>query len=296
MPERRRRRWPGRRSAALALLPGAAILLCAFCGCVLWTAGLSVTPTRLMPRYEFIGLRNYATLLDDPRAWQAWRNLLLLGALFVGASLAAGVLLAVALDRLARGAQTALSLVFLAPLSLSWLVTGLLWQWVLNPELGLERALRLLGWHGARFDALVRQETALYVVAGAATWHAAGLVMALFLAGLRGIDPEIRRALASDGIPVHRAYLHVLLPMLRPQLFTAVVLLAFIVARMFDLVVAMTGGGPGFATDLPALYIYDHMFPRSRAGVAAAGAVMLMLTMLAVLAPYLAFELRRAPP
>ena len=193
-----------------------------------------------------------------------------------------------------RGPRPVLRMVFLYPLSVSWLVTGLVWQWVLNPGLGLERAVQALGWSGFRFDALVREQTAIYTVVGAGAWHMCGLVMALFLAGLRGIDPDIWQATRIEGIPAWRAYWHVILPMLRPYALTVVLLLSFAVARMFDLVVAMTGGGPGFATDMPALLIYDHDVPpqpgrrrRSR------GASCSMLTMLAVLAPYVAIELRR---
>lgn len=184
-------------------------------------------------------------------------------------------------------------MVFLYPLSISWLVTGLVWQWVLNPGLGLERAVRALGWHDFVFDALVRPTAAIYAVAGAAVWHAAGLVMVVFLAGLRGVDPDLWRAARVEGVSTARTYRHVVLPMLRPHAFTATLLLLFATLRMFDLVVAMTGGGPGFATDMPALYIYDYTFARGRLGAGAASAVMLMLTATVVLAPYLALNLRR---
>jgi glucose/mannose transport system permease protein len=219
--------------------------------------------------------------------------LLLFGLLFIAATLLTGLLLAISVDALGARARPVARMVFLYPLSVSWLVTGLVWQWILNPGLGLERQITALGWTGFRMDALVREQTALYAVVGAGAWHFAGLVMALFLAGLGGIDPDIRKALRVEGIPMGPAYLHVILPMLRPYAGTALLLLAFASARTFDLVVAMTGGGPGFATDLPTLLIYDAMFPRSQAGVAAAAAVALMSTSVLVLAPYLALELRR---
>ena len=216
------------------------------------------------------------------------------GSVFIGVTTAAGLLLAIAVDRLGSRSRPVLRLVFLYPLSVSWLVTGLVWQWVLNPGLGIEHAVQIMGWSGFRFDVLVREPTAIYALAGAGAWHLCGLVMALFLAGLRGVDPQIWQATRVEGIPAWRAYVHVVLPMLRPYLLTVVLLLSFAVARTFDLVVAMTGGGPGFATDMPALLIYDTMFPRSQAGTAAAGAVVLMLTMVAVLAPYVTLELRRS--
>ena len=277
----------------LALLPGGLILGVGFYGFILWTAVISFTATRLLPRYAFVGFRNYARLLEDQRFWQSFGNLFVFGALFIGAATLAGLLLAIAIDRLGRRTRPLLRMVFLYPLSVSWLVTGLIWQWILNPGLGLERAIQALGWSGFRFDALVREPTAIYTVVGAGAWHICGLVMALFLAGLRGVDPQIWQATRVEGIPLWRAYLHVVLPMLRSYALTAVLLLSFVVARTFDLVVAMTGGGPGFATDMPALLIYDDMFPRSQAGVAAACAIVLMLTMIVVLAPYVTIELRR---
>ena len=290
-----RRRWRQRSTAMVALLPAALILGVCFYGFIVWTAVISFTASRLLPRYDFAGLGNYASLLEDPRFRQAFGNLFVFGGLFVVSALLLGLLLAIGLDRLGARAASAFRLIYLYPLSVSWLVTGMVWQWILNPGFGLERAVQDLGFPGFKFDALVRQGTAIYTLAGAAVWHASGLVMALFLTGLRGIDPEIWRAMRAEGVPAWRAYLHVILPMLRPYFMVAVLLLSFGVVRMFDLVVAMTGGGPGFATDMPALYIYDYIFARSRLGVGAAGAMALMLTMAAVLAPYLAIELRRRP-
>ena len=286
-------RWPQRLVAALALVPACLILGVAFYGFIAWTVAISVTGSRLLPRYEFTGFGNYAALIDDARFGRSFANLAVFGVLHVGIALVVGVLLAIGLDRLRRGPADTLQLVYLLPLSTSWLVTGLVWQWVLNPGMGVERAVQALGWTGFRFDVLVRQDTAIYALVAAGVWHVAGLVMALFLAGLRGVDPDIWRAARAEGIPTWRTYLHVVLPMLRTTALTAVLLLSFGVVRMFDLVVAMTGGGPGFATDMPALFIYDMTFSRSRLGIGAASAVMLMLTMLAVLAPYLALELRR---
>lgn len=240
-----------------------------------------------------MGPRNYVALAQDPRFWDSFGHLFLFGLLFIGGTLVIGVLLAIGIDALAAPGRSVARMVFLYPLSVSWLVTGLVWQWILNPSLGLEREIAGLGWTGLRIDALVRERWAIYTVAGAGTWHFAGFIMALFLAGLRGIDPEIRNALRVEGVRSAPAYLHVILPMLRPYFATALLLLGFAAARTFDLVVAMTGGGPGFATDLPTLLIYDAMFPRSQAGVAAAGAVALMSTSVLVLAPYLALQFRR---
>ena len=287
------RRWPQRLVAAVALVPACMIMGVAFYGFIAWTIAISLTGSRLLPRYVFTGFGNYAALIDDARFARSFANLAAFGVLHVGIALLLGILLAIGLDRLRRGPADGLHLIYLLPLSTSWLVTGLVWQWLLNPGLGLERAIQGLGWAGFRFDFLVRQDTAIYALVAAGVWHVAGLVMALFLAGLRGVDPDIWRAARAEGIPTWRTYVHIVLPMLRATTVTAVLLLSFGVVRMFDLVVALTGGGPGFATDMPALFIYDITFSRSRLGLGAASAVMLMLTTMAVLTPYLALELRR---
>jgi glucose/mannose transport system permease protein len=280
----------------MALLPAAAVLGVCFIGFIAWTVTVSFTASRRLPHFDFIGFGNYAELLGDARFRQAFGHLFLFGGLYVSLALLFGMVLALVIDRMGARDAAVFRLIFLFPLSMSWLVTGLVWQWILNPGLGLERAVRTLGLSGFRFDALVRPETALFTLVGAGCWHSAGMVMALFLTGLRGIEPELWKAARVEGIPILRVYWHVILPQLRPYGVTAVLLLAFGVARMFDLVVAMTGGGPGFATDMPTLYIQDYMFARGRLGFGAAAAVVLMATMIAALAPYLAIELRRRRP
>lgn len=290
----RRRGWPDAVQARLALVPAALILALCFYGCIIWTCVISFTSTRMLPRYDFVGFRRHHELWADPRFASSFGNLVVFGILFIAATLLVGLALAIAVERTARG-RAVLTTIYLYPLAISWLLTGLVWQWLLNPGLGLEASVRALGWSGFRLDFLVREPTALYAVVGAGAWHFAGFTMALFLAGLRGIDPEIRNALRTEAVPAAAAYLHVILPMLRPYLLAAVLLLAFAVVHTFDLVVAMTGGGPGFATDLPTLFIYDAMFLHGQAGVAAAGAVALMASALLVMLPYLAFASRRAP-
>jgi glucose/mannose transport system permease protein len=279
--------------AIVALAPCATILCICFYGFIVWTATISFTESRLLPRYTFLGFSNYASLIQDSRFRDAFVHLFVFGGLFVGASLLLGLLLAIGIDRLGTRAAAGLRMIYLFPLSVSWLVTGLVWQWILNPGLGLERAIRSMGYPGFTLPWLVRADTAIYVVAGAAVWHISGLVMALFLTGLREVDPDIWRAARVEGIPLARVYLHVILPLLRPYGISAITLLSFSVVRMFDLVVAMTGGGPGFATDLPTLYIYDSMFARGRLGQGAAASICLLLTVLVVLAPYLVIALRR---
>ena len=268
------------------------IALIAFIGCLLWTVYISFTGSRLLPDYEWVAFAQYERLFATLR-WQiAYSNMFIFGVLFIGICLVLGFVLAVAIDQHIR-AEGLFRTIFLYPLSMSFVVTGLAWQWFLNPTLGLQAVVRDLGFENFVFDWLVRGDRAIYTLVIAAVWQASGLVMAIMLAGLRGIDKEIWRATRIDGVHPARVYWHVVLPMLRPMVMTAVVLLAIGVVKSYDLVVAMTGGGPGNASDLPARFVIDHTFQRANLGLAAAGAVAMLVAMAAAVVPYLYSEMRR---
>ena len=184
--------------------------------------------------------------------------------------------------------------VFLYPYAMSFVATGLVWQWVLNPEGGLQHAVRQLGWPGFSFDWIVDPDRVIYTVVIAAVWQASGLVMALMLAGLRGIDDDIWKASRIDGIPRWRVYISIVLPMLGPTVATVFVLLFTSVVKVFDAVVSMTQGGPGTASDVPAKFIMDHLFGRANIALASAGSVVLLLTVLIIVAPLLYARRRSA--
>ena len=196
-----------------------------------------------------------------------------------------GFLLAAFIDQNVSG-EGFLRTVFLYPYAMSFIATGLVWQWMLAPGAGIEGAVRALGFTDFRFDWIVDQDMAIYTIVIAAVWQASGLVMALMLAGLRGVDPEIYKAARLDGIPAWRVYLQIVLPMLGPTVATVFLLLATSVAKLYDAVVAMTQGGPGTASEVPAKFIMDHLFLRSNIGLASAAAVMLLVPVVALLAPY----------
>ena len=276
------RRQPRNLAAKLALLPTSLAVAVCFYGCLIWTLVISVSASKLLPNYGFSGLMNYRRLFASLRWETAYSNMFVFGALFILMSLMLGVILAMLLDRNIR-AEGIFRGIFLYPLSMSFIVTGLAWQWFLNPSLGLQQLARRLGFSHFTFDWIVDQDRALYTVAIAAAWHAAGLVMALTLTGLRGVDPHIWSATRIDGVHPLRVYWHVVLPMSRP----AIVLLTEVVVKSYDIVIAMTGGGPGGATDLPSLFIVDFSFHRASLGVAAAGAVVMLASVIAALAPLL---------
>lgn len=260
-------------------------------GFIGWTIYISFTPSGILPRYEFAGLAQYVRLWQTPRWYVALENLLIFGGLFMVGCLAIGVFLAILLDQRIR-AEGALRTIYLYPMALSFIVTGTAWKSILNPTLGVERVMHDLGFESFQFDWLVNRDMAIYTVVIAGVWQSSGYMMALFLAGLRSVDDEVIKAAAIDGAGPIRTYVGIILPMMRPVFLSAIIVLAHLAIKSFDLVVALTAGGPGIATDLPANFMYSYAFQRSELGLAAASAVMMLSTIMAVVVPYLYSELR----
>ncbi|MGX1164327.1 glucose/mannose transport system permease protein [Bradyrhizobium sp. USDA 372] len=255
----------------------------------LWTIWISFTPSTLVPVTGWVGLRNYNSVLTS-RNWQiAFDNLLLFGSAFVLLSLITGLLLAILLDQRIRG-ENVLRSIFLYPMAVSFVVTGTVWSWLLNPGIGIEKLVHDLGWMAFKFDWLVNRDMAIWTIVIAAIWQSSGFAMALFLAGLRSVDSEILKAAQIDGAGPIRTYWRVILPTLWPITVTVIVVQLQFAISAFDLVRALTNGGPGIATQLPALVVYDLMFQRSQLGRGAAAAVLMLLILLAVLLPYAAWR------
>ena len=276
---------PRHLAAHAALLPMAATVILAYLGTVAWSVRISFSGSRTLPLSDFVGLAQYERLFGTERWILSLQNMALFGVLFIAACLVVGFLLAVFIDQQVKG-EGLLRTVFLYPYAMSFVATGLVWQWMLNPELGLQATMRGLGFEGFTFDWIVRQDAVMYAIVLAAVWQASGLVMALLLAGLRGIDDSLWRAAHIDGIPKWRFYLSVVLPMLWPSFATALVLLSVSVVKVFDVVVAMTQGGPGLASEVPAKFIIDHLFGRANIGLASAASTVLLLTVLALVTPW----------
>ena len=276
----------------VAIAPMALTVIVGYIGTALWTLRTSLTASRTFPSDQFVGLAQYERLFDNERWMLSLQHLALYGVLFVLACLVIGFLLAVFIDQNVTG-EGVLRTIFLYPYAMSFVATGLVWQWLLTPGQGIEQALHLLGFADARFDWIVDQDMAIYTVVIATVWQASGLVMALLLAGLRGIDPDIWKAARLDAIPAWRVYLSIVLPMLGPSVATVFLLLSTGVIKLYDAVVAMTQGGPGSATEVPAKFIMDNLFLRSNIGLASAAAVLLLAPVLALLAPYVYARTRR---
>jgi glucose/mannose transport system permease protein len=281
-----RRRRLRHLAAWVALLPMAATVLLAYVGTVAWSVRVSFSSSRTLPVSDFVGLAQYRRLFATERWQLSLENMLLFGVLFIAACLVLGFLLAVFIDQRVKG-EGLWRTVFLYPYAMSFVATGLVWQWMLNPELGIQASVRSLGFDGFVFDWIVRQDAVMYAIVLAAVWQASGLVMALMLAGLRGIDDSLWMAARIDGIPPWRVYLSIVLPMLGPAIATALVLLSVSVIKVFDVVVAMTQGGPGLASEVPAKFIIDHLFGRANIGLASAASTVLLLSVLSLLAPWM---------
>lgn len=268
-----------------ALLPMALTVIVGYLGSVLWSLRISLTSSRSFPSDHFVGLAQYARLFDNERWMLSLHNVAVYGVLFVAACMLIGFLLAVFIDQNITG-EGVLRTVFLYPYAMSFVATGLVWQWMLTPGGGIGEALRQFGLSGFALDWIVDQDMVIYTIVIATVWQASGLVMAMMLAGLRGIDGDIWKAARLDGIPAWRVYVSIVLPMMGPTIATVFLLLATAVVKLFDAVVAMTQGGPGTASEVPAKFIMDNLFGRANIGLASAGAVMLLVPVLAVLAPY----------
>ena len=229
---------------------------------------------------------------DPPSSWYtSITNMAIFGVLYIGLALAIGLLLAILIDQKIRG-ESVLRPVYLYPMALSFIVTGVAWKWFLDPGLGLEHTLHGWGWTSFHFDWIKNKDRVIYTVVIAGVWQASGFVMAMFLAGLRGIDNEITKAAQMDGASNYQIYRRIIIPMLRPVFLSAFIVLAHMAIKSYDLVVALTSGGPGGSAWLPSNFMYEYTFKRNEMAVGSASAVIMLIAISAIIIPYLYSELR----
>ncbi|MCV6596779.1 MAG: sugar ABC transporter permease [Mangrovicoccus sp.] len=283
----------------LVLSPSVAAMVVFVYGFILFTVYVSFTDSRILPfvdakgarSYDLIGLSNYAKLFKLSHWEIAITNLAVFATLYILICCAIGLLLAIFLDQKIRG-EGLLRPIYLYPMALSFIVTGTAWKWFLDPGIGLENTMHLWGWTSFSFDWIKNRDYALYCLVIAAVWQSSGFVMAMFLAGLRGIDNEILKAAQMDGASNWQLYRRIIIPQLRPAFLSAFVILSHLAIKSYDLVIALTGGGPGRATELPATFMYSYTFSRNQMGIGAASAVIMLMTVAAIIVPYLYAELR----
>lgn len=282
-------RWLRNLNAKIASIPMILIAVVIFFGGSLWTVVYSFTNSKLLPRLNFVGLDQYNRLWASARWIVSIENLAIYGVLSLIFSLVIGFVLAALMDQKIRF-ENVFRTIFLYPFALSFIVTGLVWQWILNPEFGIQSVIRSIGFTNFNFDPLYNQSIVIYGILIAGLWQGTGLVMCLMLAGLRGIDEDIWKASRVDGIPAWKTYLLIIIPMMRPVFITTLVIITSGIVKVYDLVVAQTSGGPGIASEVPAKYVYDYMFQAQNLGQGFAASTMMLLTVAIIVIPWAYLE------
>ena len=269
-------KWLEKNLPKIVMAPAVGLIGWFVYGFVLWTLYISFTNSKILPKYELWGVGQYVKLWGSRKWLIAVDNLLIFTALFLIFCVVIGIILAIFLDQKIR-AEGVLRTIYLYPMALSF-IQKMFIDW---------------GFENFTFDWLVNREMAIYTIVIAGVWQSAGFVMALFLAGLRSVEDEIVIAAKIDGANLFTVYWKILLPMMRPVFFTSFVILVHISIKSYDLIVALTQGGPGISTTMPALYMTQTAFHKSQVGLSAASAMMMFMAVAAVIIPYLYSELRR---
>ena len=289
MQKRRPSRLFRNLNAKIAAIPMIVTALFVFVGGTAWTIAYSFTKSGLLPRWKWVGLDQYDRLWSTKKWLISIENLAIYGFCMLILVFITGFILAALLDQKVRFENT-IRTVILYPYAMSFVVTGLVWQWILNPEFGTQAIVRNLGWESFTFNPLYNADIAIFGVLIAGLWQGSGLVMILMLAGLRGIDQEIWKAARIDGIPTWKTYVFIIIPMMRPVFVTTLVLVVTGIVKVFDLIVAQTGGGPGIATEVPAKYVYDTMFRNNNLGQSFAASTMMLMTVALIVIPWAILE------
>jgi glucose/mannose transport system permease protein len=288
------------------------IALFVFVGGTLWVILFSFTSIKILPLFtpgewwdKFVGFANYTRLFNTSRwmdcpalseigtsAWQlkcsgSFPNVVTYAICFIVVVMTLGFIIAVLMDQKIR-AEGVFRTIYLYPFALSFIVTGHVWAWIFSPAYGLQKAVRDLGWESFSFGWIADQKMVMYAIVIAGVWQGTGFVMALMLAGLRGIDEEIWKAAKIDGIPTWRTYIQIVIPMMKPVLVTTFVFVASGAIRIYDLVLATTDGGPGVSSDVPSRYIYQNF--TANLGQSLAASTVMLLSMAVILIPWIRME------
>ena len=283
--------WLKKNLPKIVVAPSFAVVLWFVYGFIGWTFYISLTKSKLLPNYEFWGIHQYVRLWQMPRWHIAVENLFIFTTLFIVLCIFIGVILSIFLDQKIRS-EGVIKTIYLYPMALSFIVTGTAWKWILNPTMGIEKFAHQIGFENFQFDWLVTPGMSIYTVVIAGVWQSSGFIMAIFLAGLRSIDDEVIKAAKVDGASTFSIYTKIVLPMMRPVFMSAIVILVHLSIKSYDLVIALTAGGPGISSDMPAVFMTKMAFGRSEVGLASASAIMMFATVSAIIVPYLYSELR----
>ncbi|WP_425589582.1 carbohydrate ABC transporter permease [Fictibacillus terranigra] len=268
-------------------------------GFIAWSGYVSLTNwNSLVPDLSFAGFKNYLFLFKDFRFQADLRNTLFFTVFFIIAVLVMGLMLAVFLDQKIRG-EGLFRNIFFFPMALSFVVTGVIWQWLLNPATGVNLYLKKLGldslwytsvkiipgveWGKIQFGVPV----AVIAVVIAAAWQMTGFSVAMYLAGLRAIPEEIREAARMDGASELQIYRKIIFPIVAPITVSVIIIMAHISLKIFDLIYAMTGPGANFVTDVPGVYMFETTFRGNYYANGAAISIIMLVTVAVFIVPYL---------
>jgi glucose/mannose transport system permease protein len=283
--------WLQRALPKLVLAPSFAIILVVVYGFILFTGLLSFTDSKILPSFNWVGWDNYVKLWGFRNWITALQNLAIFGTLYILICSALGLFLAILIDQKIR-IEGALRPIYLYPMALSFIVTGTAWKWFLDPGIGLEHTMHQWGWESFSFTWIKDGKMAIYCIVIAAIWQSSGFVMAMFLAGLRGVDNEIIKAAQIDGASNVTIYRRIIIPLMRPVFLSAFVVLAHLAIKAYDLVIALTVGVPGRANEMPETFMYYYTFKRNEMVIVASNAVIMLMMIASVIVPYLYSELR----
>jgi glucose/mannose transport system permease protein len=282
-PLRKRNGFVHRHAASLAVLPVLVIAFIFYFGSAIWSMVMSLTPSKVFPDMTFVGLRQYLRLFNDNLWILSLRNLLIFA---VGSicSLVLGFILAVLLDGKNVG-ERIFRTIYLYPMAVSLIITGLVWKWLFNPTMGLQQFFRDLGLANFNFNWVGDKHKVMYAVLMAAVWQSAGFYMVLSSAGIKGIDSEIWQASRIDGISKLRMYIEVVIPMMKFTFLTCFVLISIGAVKAYDIIVAMTNGGPGGYSVMPSYYIVTMYVTRQNIAMGASGSTIVLLLVVACMIP-----------
>ncbi|MBM7599954.1 glucose/mannose transport system permease protein [Virgibacillus halotolerans] len=286
-------------TAIAFLVPSIILILVFVYGFIGWTGWVSLSNyNTIVPDFSFAGLKNYIYLFNDFRFQADLRNTLFFTIFFIGLVIVTGLVLSILIEQKLKG-ESIFRNIFLFPMALSFVVTGVVWQWLLNPSTGFNKFLSVFGiepkwytdtnilagfqWGSIEFGVPV----AIIAVVIAAVWQMTGFSLAMYLAGLRGIPDEMREAARMDGASEFQIYRKIVLPMLMPITMSVVIIMAHISLKIFDLVYAMTGSGANFVTDVPGVYMFETTFKGNYYANGAAIAIIMLLAVAVFIVPYL---------
>lgn len=303
-PKRKKRFSVDHTLALLFLLPSIVLIAIFVYGFIGWTGYVSLSNwNTLVPDFSFVGLKNFLFLFHDFRFQADVRNTVVFTILFIGVVLILGLVLSIFLDQKIRGESIFRNILFF-PMALSFVVTGVVWQWILNPSTGVNLFLKKFGieplWYtdthvlaGFKLGQIeVGVPVAIIAVVIAAVWQMTGFSLAMYLAGLRGISDELKEAARMDGASEFQVYWKVIIPQLRPITVSVVIIMAHISLKIFDLIYSMTGPGANFVTDVPGVYMFETTFRGNFYANGAAIAIIMLLTVAIFIVPYLIISRR----